>query len=162
MKETRFIYKHKESKKWMIINTFSVDWMVGNIYGYSLVEDLPTDNLYKARNIIEEDFIGCLKGEKNYFYDDFELVEIEVEYKIDPPKFKIGEIIHWRYTEEFLKDFPKTRNPYWCKSQFAVFDGTNFVDTYWPNIREHADDHYQFSPNLIGIKYEMENFFKIK
>jgi hypothetical protein len=82
MKETRFVYRHKESNKWVVINVFSPDWMVGNVYGYSIVDDLPTDNLYKARNIIVEDFEGCFGHETSHSPDEFELVEIEVEYKI--------------------------------------------------------------------------------
>ena len=81
MKETRFVYRHKESKKWLVINVISPDWMAGHVYGYILVDDLPTDNLYKARNIIEEDFEECFRGDIGHSPDEFELVEIEVEYK---------------------------------------------------------------------------------
>ena len=81
-KETKFAYRHKPTGKWVALETFVNNW---DVYMYLVDEFVPEHMAYKARNVIEEDLLrSTMNGEKyaalNFF--EFELVEIEIEYKI--------------------------------------------------------------------------------
>lgn len=78
--ETKFAYRHKPTGKWCHLefnNTLDV-----NLH---LVDDfVPESTAYKAINVIEEDFLrGFINSKRDLkHFPDFELVEIEVQYKI--------------------------------------------------------------------------------
>lgn len=79
--ETKFAYRHKPTGKWVYLETFINNWDV-NMY---LVDEFISECVYSARNVIEEDLLrSTMNGEKyaalNFF--EFELVEIEIEYKL--------------------------------------------------------------------------------
>lgn len=81
-KETKFAYRHKPTGKWVALETFVSNW---DVYMHLVDEFVPEEMAYKARNVIEEDLLrSTMNGEKyaalNFF--EFELVEIEIEYKI--------------------------------------------------------------------------------
>jgi hypothetical protein len=81
-KETKFAYRHKPTGKWVFIETFSNEPKFVLMH---FVDDFCSDIIYSARNIIEEDLMRSrYKGERyaaqNFL--EFELVEIEIEYKI--------------------------------------------------------------------------------
>jgi hypothetical protein len=81
-KETKFAYRHKPTGKWVALETFISNW---DVYMHLVDEFVPEEMAYKARNVIEEDLLrSTMNGEKyaalNFF--EFELVEIEIEYKI--------------------------------------------------------------------------------
>ncbi len=81
-KETKFAYRHKPTGKWVALETFISNW---DVYMHLVDEFVPEHMAYKARNIIEEDLMrSTMNGEKyaaqNFL--EFELVEIEIEYKI--------------------------------------------------------------------------------
>jgi hypothetical protein len=81
-KETKFAYRHKPTGKWVFIETFSNEPKFVLMH---LVDDFCSDIIYSARNIIEEDLMRSrYKGEKYAAKNllEFELVEIEIEYKI--------------------------------------------------------------------------------
>lgn len=80
-KETKFAYRHKPTGKWVVLETFISNW---DVYLH-LVDEFISECVYSARNVIEEDLLrGTMNGEKyaalNFL--EFELVEIEIEYKI--------------------------------------------------------------------------------
>jgi hypothetical protein len=78
--KNRFIYRHKPTGKWVYLETY------GNSPDVTmhLLEDFPTEGIYHAKNIIEEDLLRSrYKGEiyaANNFLE-FELVELEVIFK---------------------------------------------------------------------------------
>ena len=79
-KETKFAYRHKPTGKWVALDFF----IFSDPYLF-LIDEFVPKIAYKARNIIEEDLMRSrYKGEKyaaqNFL--EFELVEIEIEYKI--------------------------------------------------------------------------------
>lgn len=82
--ETKFAYRHKPTGKWVYIGSeFSIrdKWTSFIIF----LDEIAPDIFYSARNLIEEDlFNSNMNGEryaaKNFL--EFELVEIEIEYKI--------------------------------------------------------------------------------
>lgn len=80
--ETRFAYRHKPTGKWVALETFISNW---DVYMHLVDEFVPEDMAYKAINIIEEDLMrSSLNGVEYYKQNalEFELVEIEIEYKI--------------------------------------------------------------------------------
>ena len=79
--ETRFAYRHKPTGKWVALETFS-NW---DVYMHLVDEFVPEEMAYKARNIIEEDLMRSSMNGVDYYKQnalEFELVEIEIEYKI--------------------------------------------------------------------------------
>ena len=82
--ETKFAYRHKPTGKWVYIGTeFSIrdKWTPFIIF----LDEITPDIFYSARNIIEEDLLrSTMNGEKYAVqnFEEFELVEIEIEYKI--------------------------------------------------------------------------------
>ena len=82
--ETKFAYRHKPTGKWVYIGSeFSIrdKWTPFIVF---LDEFTPTI-LYNARNIIEEDLLRSVMNGERYAalnFHEFELVEIEIEYKI--------------------------------------------------------------------------------
>ena len=85
--ETKFAYRHKPTGKWCYIHSYNyggIGWG-SRIVDLHLVDEFTPTILYNARNIIEEDLIrSTMNGEryaaKNFL--EFELVEIEIEYKL--------------------------------------------------------------------------------
>jgi len=78
-KETKFAYRHKPTGQWVVFERLGY-----NVEIY-LTDEFDTDCLYKARNIIEEDLIRSTMDGQKYAalnFLEFELVEIEIEYKI--------------------------------------------------------------------------------
>ena len=78
-KETKFAYRHKPTGKWVVFERLGY-----NVEIY-LADEFDTDCLYKARNIIEEDLIRSTMDGQKYAaqnFLEFELVEIEIQYKI--------------------------------------------------------------------------------
>lgn len=85
MKDVKFAYRHRPTKRWVYI-TKNRDHEYGGVhYQLYFINEFTPDVLYSARNIIEEDFLnswylGDLYAKKNFL--EFELVKIEIEYKI--------------------------------------------------------------------------------
>lgn len=84
-KETRFAYRHIPTGKWV---EFLFEYEE-KIYNYVrvmiVVDDLEFASKYKARNIIQNDLsVSYWNGERYSlkYPEEFELLEIEVEYKI--------------------------------------------------------------------------------
>jgi hypothetical protein len=80
-KETKFAYRHKPTGKWAVLKTFASNW---DVYLH-LVNEFNSHCVYNARNVIEEDLMRSkMNGEKyaSQNFLEFELVEIEVEYRI--------------------------------------------------------------------------------
>jgi hypothetical protein len=80
--ETRFAYRHKPTGTWVALETFVSNW---DVYMQLVNDFFPEHMAYKARNVLEEDFDRSIfntdlidKKDK----DEFELVEIEVQYTI--------------------------------------------------------------------------------
>jgi hypothetical protein len=85
--ETKFAYRHKPTGKWVALETFVSNW---DVYMYLVDEFVPERMAYKAINVIEEDLMrstlmcGTVNG-VNYAalnFLEFELVEVEIEYRI--------------------------------------------------------------------------------
>lgn len=90
--EKKFAYRHKPTGKWVALETFISNWdsnfglVEGNWDVYMhLIDDFDSEILYNARNIIEEDLLRSTMNGERYaaqnFYE-FELVEIEIEYRL--------------------------------------------------------------------------------
>jgi len=80
-KETKFAYHHKPTGKWVVLETFISNW---DVYLH-LVDEFISECVYNARNVIEEDLLRSTVNGENYAaknFLEFELVEIEIEYKI--------------------------------------------------------------------------------
>lgn len=80
--ETKFAYRHKPTGKWVALETFISNW---DVYMHLVDEFVPEEMAYKARNIIEEDLMRSTMNSERYAaqnFLEFELVEIEIEYKI--------------------------------------------------------------------------------
>ncbi len=80
--ETKFAYRHKPTGKWVALETFISNW---DVYMHLVDEFVPEEMAYKARNIIEEDLMRSTMNGERYAalnFSEFELVEIEIEYKI--------------------------------------------------------------------------------
>lgn len=57
-------------------------------------------------------------------------------------QFKDGDVIRWSY-----KSTAGMFEPYWCKSQFAIFKNGEFRDTYWYSLPDQHIlilDHIEF------------------
>ena len=87
--ETKFAYRHKPTGKWCSLGpSYNYD---GNLLKFNnmelrLINEFQTHEvLYSARNIIEEDLLCSVMNGERYVaknFSEFELVEIEIEYKI--------------------------------------------------------------------------------
>lgn len=65
--------------------------------------------------------------------------------------FKKDDIVFWSYTTQYVDGLSYKQDLYWAKSRIAVFDGENFVDTFW-----HGSNNLRFSPSQIGEKFEVQ------
>jgi len=77
--ETKFAYRHKPTGKWIALEAF--------IYKFDVclhfIDEFNPGCAYSARNVIEEDFDrSILKTDLIDKKDEFELVEIKVQYAI--------------------------------------------------------------------------------
>jgi len=80
--ETKFAYRHKPTGKWCFLETFVNDW---DVYLHLVDEFIPENMTYDARNVIKEDLRCSYINDERYAalnFSEFELVEIEVQYKI--------------------------------------------------------------------------------
>jgi len=80
--ETKFAYRHKPTGKWVALETFISNW---DVYMHLVDEFVPEEMAYKARNIIEEDLMRSTMNDEKYAsqnFEEFELVEIEIEYRL--------------------------------------------------------------------------------
>ena len=83
-KETKFAYRHKPTGKWVYLEIEILQFMPRCVYMHFFDEFSP-DCLYAAKNIIEEDLLRSTMNGERYAalnFLEFELVEIEIEYKI--------------------------------------------------------------------------------
>ena len=86
-KETKFAYRHKPTGKWCYIYP-KVHFSGGDIFNYIALEfitEFDSSILYNAKNVIEEDLLRSVTNGEKYAaknFLEFELVEIEVEYRI--------------------------------------------------------------------------------
>jgi hypothetical protein len=84
-KETKFAYRHKPTGKWVALETFVSNWVPWDVYMHLVDEFVPELMAYQARNVLEEDLLRSTMNGKKYAaqnFLEFELVEIEVKYKI--------------------------------------------------------------------------------
>jgi len=85
--ETKFAYRHKPTGDWCYIRSYRDDdigWG-SRVVELHFIDEFTPEITYKARNIIEEDLLrSTMKGERYAVQNflEFELVEIEIEYKI--------------------------------------------------------------------------------
>lgn len=90
--EKKFTYRHKPTGKWCLLETFITNWDVH----LQLIDDfVPEYMAYSARNVIEEDLMRSTMNGEQYAalnFLEFELVEIEVQYKM---KEEYAEICIW-------------------------------------------------------------------
>ena len=80
--ETKFAYRHKPTGKWCFLETFISNW---DVYLHLVDEFIPENMAYNARNVIEEDLLRSTMNGERYAalnFLEFELVEIEIEYKL--------------------------------------------------------------------------------
>lgn len=80
--ETKFAYRHKPTGKWVALETFISNW---DVYMHLVDEFVPEEMAYSSRNIIEKDLMRSTMNGERYAalnFSEFELVEIEIEYKI--------------------------------------------------------------------------------
>ena len=79
--EKKFAYHHKPTNQWCYIDICKLN----NQSYLHFIPDFDSVILYNARNIIEEDLLRSTMNGERYaaqnFYE-FELVEIEIEYKV--------------------------------------------------------------------------------
>lgn len=81
-KEKKFAYRHKPTGKWVLLET---PHKLKNLVECCLVDEFTDASLYRAKNIIEEDLLRSAWNNEKYAsqnFLEFELVEIEIEYKI--------------------------------------------------------------------------------
>jgi hypothetical protein len=86
--ETKFAIKHIPSQKWVYLETFTNN---PDVYIH-LLDEVPWDNLYRARNIMEEDLMRSIyNGEKYAMQNwlEFEFVEVECMMKVLDMKEKV-------------------------------------------------------------------------
>lgn len=76
--ETKFAYRHKPTSKWCFFETFIRNW---DVYLHLVDEFIPENMAYNARNVIEEDLLRSIRYAALNFHE-FELVEIEIEYRL--------------------------------------------------------------------------------
>jgi hypothetical protein len=84
---TKFAYHHKPTGDWCYIHSYRNDdigWG-DRVVELHFINEFTPEITYKARNIIEEDLLRSVTNGERYAaqnFLEFELVEIEVEYKI--------------------------------------------------------------------------------
>jgi len=83
MKEKCFAYQNTKTWEWLKINPSIKIYYEGYGYGYSIYDAFDKSVLYCVRNIIEEDF-SKTKLENR---EDWQLMEVEIEYNISVSKF---------------------------------------------------------------------------
>jgi hypothetical protein len=86
-KETKFAYRHKPTGDWCYIRSYRNDGIGwgGRVVELHFINEFEPEIAYKARNIIEEDLLRSVTNGERYAAKnllEFELVEIEIEYKI--------------------------------------------------------------------------------
>jgi hypothetical protein len=88
-KETKFAYRHKPTGKWVHINWFFDDdlWEEDKspyVYEMELVDDFLNATKEDENNLRSDLKVSTMNGEKYAAqnFQEFELVEIEIEYKI--------------------------------------------------------------------------------
>ena len=77
--ETKLAYRHKPTGKWV-----ALDFFIFNDPYLILIDEFQPSILYSARNVIEEDLLRSTMLNERYAannFSEFELVEIEVQYK---------------------------------------------------------------------------------
>lgn len=86
-KETKFAYRHKPTGDWCYIRSYRNDdigWG-DRVVELHFINEFAPEITYKARNIIEEDLLRSRSRGERYAsqnFLEFELVEIEIEYKV--------------------------------------------------------------------------------
>lgn len=85
--ETKFAYRHKPTGDWCYIRSYRNDGIGwgGRVIELHLLSDFDSGILYNARNIIEEDLLRSVMNGERYAarnFHEFELVEVEIEYKL--------------------------------------------------------------------------------
>lgn len=79
--ETKFAYRHKPTNQWCYIDICQLN----NKSYMHFIPEFDSAILYSARNIIEEDLLRSTMNGERYAalnFLEFELVEIEVEYRL--------------------------------------------------------------------------------
>jgi hypothetical protein len=79
--ETKLAIRHIPTQKWVYLETFANN---PDVYLH-LLDEVSWDNLYRARNIMEEDLMRSIyKGEKYAMQNwlEFEFVEVECMMKV--------------------------------------------------------------------------------
>ncbi len=85
--ETKFAYRHKPTGDWCYIRSYRNDdigWG-SRVVELHFIHEFAPEITYKARNIIEEDLLRSVTNGERYAaqnFLEFELVGVEVEYKI--------------------------------------------------------------------------------
>ncbi len=85
--ETKFAYRHKPTGKWCSLY-LGISFLGGEKFNYvqlNLIDSFQPEILYNTRNIIEEDLLRSTMNGERYAalnFLEFELVEIEVEYRL--------------------------------------------------------------------------------
>lgn len=80
-KETKFAYIHKPTNKWISLERTG---QLGIKIEMCLLDNFCTSCLYKTEYIIKEDLLRSVTNGEKYAaqnFLEFELVEIEIEYK---------------------------------------------------------------------------------
>ena len=80
--ERKFAYRHKPTGKWVALETFINNWDVSM---HLVDEFVPEDMAYKSINVIHENLMRSFMNGVDYYKQnalEFELLEIEVQYKI--------------------------------------------------------------------------------
>ncbi len=78
--ETKLAIRHIPTQKWVYLETFSNN---PDVYIH-LLDEVPWDNLYRARNIMEEDLMRSIykEGAKYAIQNWLEFVEVECTMKV--------------------------------------------------------------------------------
>ena len=87
--ETKFAYRHKPTGKWCHLREAYIvipPHPSFETFELTLIDEFqPNGVIYNARNIIEEDLLRSTMNGEQYAslnFSEFELLEIEVQYKI--------------------------------------------------------------------------------
>ena len=80
--ETRFAYRHKPTGKWVALESFNNN---SDVYMRLVDRFLPKEMAYYHKNVLKEDLMRSYMKKEYYAAEnilEFELVKIEVEYRI--------------------------------------------------------------------------------
>ena len=80
--ETKFAYRHKPTGKWVALESFNNN---SDVYMRLVDRFLPKEMAYYHKNVLKEDLMRSYMKKEYYAAEnilEFELVEIEVEYRI--------------------------------------------------------------------------------